>query len=59
MQGELPMETPNERPSPFPSTPIEALHPESIEHLVKNDTIVPAIVARAFTAAASGCAPAF
>lgn len=48
------METQNERPSPFPSAPIEALHPESVENLVKNDTIVPAIVARAFSAASVG-----
>lgn len=48
------METPNEIPLPLPSAPIEALHPESVENLVKNETIVPAIVARAFTAAGVG-----
>ena len=48
------MDTPNEIPLPLPAAPIEALHPESVENLVKNETIVPAIVARAFTAAGVG-----
>ncbi|MBP8296166.1 MAG: hypothetical protein KAX84_08675 [Burkholderiales bacterium] len=48
------METPKELPLPLPSAPLEALHPESVENLVKNETMVPAIVARAFTAAGVG-----
>ena len=48
------METPKELPLPLPSAPIEAVHPESVESLVRNETIVPAIVARAFTAAGVG-----
>ena len=48
------METPNEHPLSLPSATTGALHPESVENLVKNETIVPAIVARAFTAAGVG-----
>ena len=48
------METPKETPSLPPSALIEPLQQESVQELVKEGSMVPAIVARAFTAASVG-----
>jgi glycerol-3-phosphate dehydrogenase len=48
------METPKEVPSLPPSTLIDPLRQEAIQELVKQDSMLPAIVARAFAAASVG-----
>ena len=48
------METPNEVPAPPPATPTNQLSLESVPQLVKDNSMIPAILTRAFAAAGVG-----
>ena len=48
------METPNENPAPPPADPVNQLSLESIPKLVKENSVIPTILTRAFAAAGIG-----